>query len=233
MAELPEVGRVLIVGAHPDDPDFFCAGTVAQWTAAGVAVGYVVVTSGDKGTPDLTSDSALFCRLREAEQEAAARTLGVEDVTFLHFTDGEVFDTLDLREKITAEIRRFRPEMIVTHDPLTRIYRQHPDHRATGAAALAAVFPSTRLATFFPEQARLGLTPHHVRYALLFGSDQPDVFVNIAASIARKLTALEQHVSQASAFSGGLHSRVRRFAEDAGRPAGLELAEAFLLADLG
>lgn len=232
MADLPEASRVLIVGAHPDDPDFFCGGTVARWTDAGAAVAYVVVTSGDKGMPDPSLDPIAFSRMREAEQEASARKLGVTDVTFLRLTDGEVFDTLELRERLTAEIRRFRPDLIVTHDPLTRRYRQHPDHRATGAAALAAAFPACRLATFFPEQVAAGLAPHVVGRALLFGSDQPDTFVDIVPVIDRKIAALEEHVSQASAFTGGLHHRVRHWAETAGRTAGLALAEAFLAVDL-
>ncbi|MDI3340151.1 MAG: PIG-L family deacetylase [Sphaerobacter sp.] len=232
MADLPAASRVLIVGAHPDDPDFFCGGTVARWTAAGTVVAYVVVTSGDKGMPDPAADPLAFSRRREAEQEVSARALGVSDVTFLRLTDGEVFDTLELRARLTAEIRRFRPDLIVTHDPLTRRYRQHPDHRAVGAATLAAAFPACRLATFFPEQVAAGLAPHVVGRALLFGSDQPDTFVDIAPVFERKIAALEQHVSQAGAFPGGLHPRLRRWAEEAGRPAGLALAEAFLAVEL-
>ena len=232
MADLPRADRVLIVGAHPDDPDFFCAGTVARWTEAGAAVGYVVVTSGDKGNPDPDRDPELFMDVREAEQEAAAALPGVHDVPSRRVPDGEVYDTLELRGRLTAEIRRFRPDLIVTHDPLTRLYRQHPDHRAVGAVTLAAAFPSCRLATFFPEQVRLGLEPHVVASALLFASDRPDTFVDIAPVFERKVAALEAHVSQASAFPGGLHDRVRRRAEEWGRPAGLALAEAFLFVDL-
>lgn len=164
---LPDSRRVLIVGAHPDDPDFFCAGTVARWTDAGVVVRYVVVTSGDKGQPPEWDRPEGFTQVREAEQEASARLLGVEGVTFLRFTDGEVFDTLELRERLTAEIRRFRPDLLLTHDPLTRLYRQHPDHRAVGAAALAAAFPACRLATFFPEHLKQDLRPHVVPRAAL------------------------------------------------------------------
>lgn len=232
MAGLPEATRVLVVGAHPDDPDFFCAGSVARWTAQGAAVHYLVVTSGDKGTPNLETDVNAFCRLREAEQAAAACVLGVEGVSFLRLTDGEVLDTLDLRGRITAEIRRFRPDLILTHDPLTRVYRMHPDHRAVGAAMLAAAFPSCRLPTFFPEQARAGLQPHVVNRALLFGSEQPDTFVDISAVFDRKVEALERHVSQVSTIQG-FRDRVRRRAEEAGRAGNVPLAEAFLLADLG
>src|SRR5690606_24132362 len=106
--------------------------------------------------------------------------------------------TLDLRARITAEIRRVRPDLIMTHDPLTRVYRMHPDHRAVGAATLAAAFPSCRLPTFFPEQARQGLAPHEVHQVLLFGSDQPDTFIDIAGVFDQKIAALEKHVSQVS-----------------------------------
>ena len=228
MSDLPVASRILVVGAHPDDPDFACAGTVARWIAAGSVVRYVVVTSGDKGMPDPSLDPLVFTRTREAEQEASARLLGVEGVTFLRLTDGEVCDTLDLRGRLAAEMRRFRPDMIVTHDPLTRLYRQHPDHRAVGFATLHAAFPSIRLATFFPEQAAAGLAPHSVGAVLLFGSDKPDTFVDIAPVFERKIEALQCHVSQVSAFPGGLDARIRMRAADAGAPAGLELAEAFL-----
>jgi LmbE family N-acetylglucosaminyl deacetylase len=229
---LPDARRVLVVGAHPDDPDVFCAGTVARWTQAGVVVRYVVVSSGDKGRPPDWNHSVEFTRVREAEQEASARLLGVEGVTFLRFPDGEVFDTLELRERLTAEIRRFRPDLLVTHDPLTRIYRQHPDHRAVGAAALAAAFPSCRLPTFFPEHVQQGLPPHVVPRVLLFGTDQPDTIVDIATVFDRKLEALRLHATQAGAFPGGLEIRLRQRAEEAGRPAGLALAEAFLAVDV-
>ncbi|MBO9404917.1 MAG: PIG-L family deacetylase [Thermomicrobium sp.] len=228
----PAAQRVLVIGAHPDDPEFFCAGTIARWIAAGTIVHYVVVTSGDKGIPEDWTDPRPFVTVRENEQLAAAEELGVQGVTFLRLPDGEVFDTLDLRAQLTAEIRRFRPDIVLTHDPLTRLYRQHPDHRAVGAAALAAAFPASRLATFFPEQREAGLEPHTVRVALLFGTDRPDTFIDIAPVFERKLAALRRHASQASAFPGGLETRVRMRAREAGAPAGLELAEAFLWVDL-
>jgi LmbE family N-acetylglucosaminyl deacetylase len=176
----PAAQRVLVIGAHPDDPEFFCAGTIARWIAAGTIVHYVVVTSGDKGIPEDWTDPRPFVTVREKEQLAAAEELGVQGVTFLRLPDGEVFDTLDLRAQLTAEIRRFRPDIVLTHDPLTRLYRQHPDHRPVGAAALAAAFPASRVATFFPEQREARLEPHTVRVALLFGTDRPDTFIDIA-----------------------------------------------------
>jgi LmbE family N-acetylglucosaminyl deacetylase len=230
--ETPE--RVLIVGAHPDDPDAAAGGSVAVWTDAGAAVWYVIVTSGDKGIPDDETDLKTFTETREQEQLASAEYLGAEGVTFLRLTDGEVFDTLELRERITLEIRRFRPDLVVTHDPLTRLYRQHPDHRAVGFATIHSVFPSSRLSTFFPEHAEHGYAPHSVSRMLLFASERPDTFVDIEPVMERKLEAMEMHVSQRIAFPGGVRARMRQRAEEAAALAGngLALAESYLLVDM-
>jgi LmbE family N-acetylglucosaminyl deacetylase len=230
--EVPE--RILIVGAHPDDPDAFCGGSVAAWTDAGAEVWYVVVTSGDKGIPDVETDLATFTETREQEQLNSAEYLGAQGVTFLRHVDGEVFDSLELRERITLEIRRFKPDLIITHDPLTRIYRQHPDHRAVGFATIHSAFPSSHLPTFFPHHAEDGVEPHVTKNMLLFGSDRSDTFIDIGATFERKVEALEMHVSQEAAFHGELRERMRRRSAAAGEESGqYELAEAFLYVDLG
>jgi LmbE family N-acetylglucosaminyl deacetylase len=219
---------VLLVGAHPDDPDAFAAGTVQRWTAAGARVRYQVVTSGDKGVPnDEIADPSRFIAAREAEQRASAAFLGVEEVIFLRHRDGEVFDSLELRGQIVREIRRARADLVLTHDPLTRMLRQHPDHRAVGFATLAATFPSCRLASFFPEQLAEGLEPHSVHMLLLAGGNEPNLFVDIADTFERKIAALQLHVTQASAFVGGVRGRMQARAEEMGAPVGLALAEAF------
>jgi LmbE family N-acetylglucosaminyl deacetylase len=218
--------RILFVGAHPDDPDAFAAGSVARWTTAGAQVRYVVVTSGDKGVPNGEPDPARFVAIREEEQRRSAAYLGAEEVIFLHHRDGEVFDTLDLRGKIVREIRRLKAEVVVTHDPLTRTFRQHPDHRAVGYATVAAVFPSCRLATFFPEHAAEGLEPHIVQMLLLAGGE-PNLWIDISETFHRKLEALRLHESQFSAFVDGMEERMRKRAAEAAAPAGLELAESF------
>lgn len=221
---------ILIVGAHPDDPDAFAAGTVARWTSAGARVRYLVVTSGDKGVPnDEINDPTRFITMREEEQRRSATFLGADEVIFLRHRDGEVTDTLELRAQIVREIRRAKADLIVTHDPLTRMFRQHPDHRAVGFATLAAAFPSCRLASFFPEQIADGLEPHSVHMLLLAGGDPADwnLFVDISETFERKIAALALHESQASAFVGGLRPRMTQRAESMGAPAGFPLAEAF------
>lgn len=221
---------ILIVGAHPDDPDAFAAGTVARWAAAGARVRYVVVTSGDKGVPnDEINDPTRFITMREEEQRRSAAALGAEEVIFLRHRDGEVMDSLELRGQIVREIRRAKADLIVTHDPLTRMFRQHPDHRAVGFATLAAAFPSCRLASLYPEQITDGLEPHSVHMLLLGGGDPVglNLAIDISETFEQKIAALTLHQSQASAFVGGLRPRMTQRAKDMGAPAGLALAEAF------
>lgn len=220
--------RVLFVGAHPDDPDAAAGGTVARLIGAGARVRYLVVTSGDKGVPkEEQAAPHAFIERREAEQRASAAYLGVEEVVFLRQRDGEVFDTLALREKIVREIRRLQADLVITHDPLTRMLRQHPDHRAVGFAALAAVFPSCRLSSFFPEHLAEGLEPLDVHMLLLVGGDEANLWVDIAPTFERKVEALMLHESQASAFVGGVRGRMEGRARSVGSPVGLSLAEAF------
>lgn len=220
--------RVLFVGAHPDDPDAAAAGTVARLVDAGARIHYLVVTSGDKGVPkEELIDPRLFIERREAEQRASAAHLGVEEVVFLRQRDGEVFDTLELREKIVREIRRLQADLVITHDPLTRMLRQHPDHRAVGFATLAAVFPSCRIASFFPEHQAEGLSSLDVHMLLLVGGDEPNLWVDIAPTFERKVEALMLHESQRGAFVGGVRGRMETRARREGALVGLDLAEAF------
>jgi LmbE family N-acetylglucosaminyl deacetylase len=219
--------RILVIGAHPDDPDAFAAGTVALWTEQGATVRYIVVTSGDKGIPDDAEEPAAWTAMREQEQRDSARSLGVEAVDFLGYTDGEVFDSLELRGRLVRAIRAFRPDLVVSHDPFSTSFRWHPDHRAVGFATQAAVFPSCRLASFHREHLAEGLQPHSVHMMLATGATEPNLWIDIATTFPRKIAALELHVSQAGAFAGGLEYRMRRRAQDAGARGGLELAEEF------
>src|SRR3954469_14092951 len=128
-----DVDRVLLVMAHPDDVDFGCAGTVALWTQAGIQVSYCIVTNGDAGGFDPAVPRSEIAAIRQAEQRAAAKLLGVEDATFLGYPDGALTVTLDLRRDTSRVIRRFRPERVVAQSPhrnWQRIYASHPDHMA-------------------------------------------------------------------------------------------------------
>ena len=154
MLDDAEISRILSITAHPDDVDFAAAGTIACWTEAGIEVVYCVVTDGDAGGFDESFPRAEMPALRRAEQVAAAKCVGVDDVRFLGYPDGRVEATLDLRRDLARVIRQVRPDRVVCPSPersYARIGIGHPDHRAVGSAALDAVYPDARNPFAFPE----------------------------------------------------------------------------------
>ncbi|MFI5035955.1 MAG: PIG-L deacetylase family protein, partial [Acidimicrobiales bacterium] len=157
--------RALVVVAHPDDVDFGSAGTVAYLTKKDVEVAYCLVTSGDAGGDGSSHTREERTAIRETEQRAAAAEVGVTELTFLRWPDGQVEPTLLLRREIARVIRSFRPGLVITQSPernYTRIRASHPDHLATGEATLRAVYPDARNPHAFPELAREGFEPHTV-----------------------------------------------------------------------
>jgi LmbE family N-acetylglucosaminyl deacetylase len=158
---------VMAVVAHPDDIEFTCAGTVARWVKGGARAAYVLCTSGDAGIADPQLTRTQAAAIREAEALEAARRLNVADVTFLRYPDGLLEATLELRQKLVREIRRFRPEVVITGDPTLvwagEDYINHPDHRAASLAAVEAVFPAAGQLHVFEELATEGLQPHKIR----------------------------------------------------------------------
>jgi LmbE family N-acetylglucosaminyl deacetylase len=209
---------------HPDDIESWCAGTVAALTARGARVAYLVLTSGDKGSPDPLADPRELAAVREAEQLAAAALLGVRDVTFLRYPDGEVSDSPELRRRIAAVIRRVRPDLLLTFDPW-QPYAFHRDHREGSAAALAAAYPLARRPGPLPGSAA-ACGPHAVRGAWLFLTDRPDRFVDIGPTFEAKVAARVAHASQ-TGDSAALAAAYRERAATTGARVGLALAEAF------
>jgi LmbE family N-acetylglucosaminyl deacetylase len=193
--------RILVVLAHPDDPEFFCGATIARWTAVGHEVIYWLLTCGDKGTPDRSISSQQLCSIRHREQSAAAAVLGVQTVKFLDYPDGYLVPDLNLRKEITRIIRKVRPDILVTCDPTT-LYTgdnrlNHPDHRAAGQAALDAVYPPARDHLYFPELLLdEQLEPHAVREVWVSGTLQPNVHLDVTDLWETKIRALYEHKSQ-------------------------------------
>lgn len=231
---LADVQRVLCVHAHPDDVDFGCAGTVAGWVDAGIEVAYLLVTRGDAGGFDDTPREQMPI-LRETEQRAAAAAVGVKQVEFLEgYRDGVLTPTIELRRDITAAIRRFRPDRILTNSPLRRWDRiagpSHPDHLAAGEATTCAVYPDARNPFAFPELLRdRGLEPWTVREIWYSGGPDPDHLVDVTDTYERKLAALRAHVSQTSHLDdldGLLRARMAAIALAGGLPEG-RLAEGY------
>ena len=190
----------LVVAAHPDDIEFGCAGTVARWVAEGARVTYALLTNGAAGSSDPAMTRRRLAELREAEQRAAAKVVGVEDVDFLGYEDGLLEPTLEVREQVVRLIRRRRPEVVVTSDPTVRFvadrYINHPDHRAAGEATLAAVIPGSDTRLAYAELLDEGLEPVKLTGVWLMMGEQPNVVVDIGGYLDKKLESLRCHVSQ-------------------------------------
>jgi len=220
----------MVITAHPDDAEFTAAGSVAKWTREGVTVIYVICTDGSRGSNDPKVKPEQLVAIRRAEQEAAARILGVEEVVFLGYEDGSLEPTLALRRDLTREIRRYQPDIVVCPDPTVRYYGDtylnHPDHRAAGDAALDAVFPSARTRYIFSELLAEGLEPHKVREVYIRGALSPNRWVDISDTIELKIAALREHESQLGR-SQGWEERVRSRAQQAAVCHDMTHAEAF------
>lgn len=224
--------RVLSIHAHPDDQEFTVAGTLAKWARAGSTVVSVCITSGGAGSnrstpPDMTREA--LARIREEEQRAACRVLGIGEVLFLGYEDGTLEPSIALRRDLTRVIRRVRPDAVVCGDPTVRFYGStyinHPDHRAAADAVLDAVFPSAETRLIFPELLEEGLEPHHVSAVFLHGAEKPDTFVDIAGTLDVKLAALREHRSQMGDWDPAPF--VIAWARAQGKPRRLRAAEAF------
>jgi LmbE family N-acetylglucosaminyl deacetylase len=224
--------RFMVIAAHPDDADFGPAGTAARWIDAGSVGWLVCCTSGDQGGEDPNADPFELAALREREQRAAASIVGYQGVTFLHQPDGALSNDLALRELLIREIRSFRPDAVLATDPEVVFHRgggvNHTDHRAAGMAAVDAVYPAARNPMAFPSLARDGLAAHSVRRLYLFWSERGDVWVDVTATLQRKLDALGEHRSQIQ-DPDRLATRIREWAAEEGAPIGVAAAEALRL----
>ncbi len=219
--------QAMVVTPHPDDAEFGVAGTVARWTREGKDVVYVVTTNGDKGTSDINMKPEVLAKIREQEQLAAAKVLGVREVVFLGYPDQGLEDTPEFRKEIVRQIRRYRPETVVTAD-LYRRYIWHRDHRITSRVTLDAIFPYARDILSYPDLLKEGLQPHKVREVLLWGSEEPNYFSDITDTFDLKVAALRCHKSQVGNKSrADLEERLRERAKEMAKETSYRLAEAF------
>ena len=194
--------NILVILAHPDDPEFFCGGTLARWARAGHHITYLLLTCGDKGfnpftQPDMTPEK--LCALRHDEQNAAAKVIGAESVHFMENPDGYLIPDLNLRRDVVREIRRYKPDILVTCDPQTlfAIYGiNHPDHRAAGQVVLDAVFPATGNLVYFPELLKEGFQPHMPKEIWCSLSMQPNTTLDVTDMWDIKLQAILKHTTQ-------------------------------------
>jgi LmbE family N-acetylglucosaminyl deacetylase len=223
--------RALAVYAHPDDPEISAGGTLAKWAEAGTDVWVLITTKGDKGTQDPDADLAALAALRIEETAKAAAMLGFAGTRHLDHPDGELVDDLALRESIVRLIREVRPDVVLCPDPTAVFfgdgYYNHRDHRVTGWATLDAVAPAAGNPHYFPEHIAEGLAVHHVREVYLSGTLEPNSWIDIGATLERKIDALFCHASQLTDAGDWFREFLRERAEDAGNAAGLKYAEPF------
>lgn len=197
-----DVQRALVIMAHPDDPDFICGGTVARMASQGIEVTYMILTNGDKGNhnPEITRNQLIA--FRKIEQRAAAAVCGVQQVLFMGEEDGFLRPTREIRERVTREIRRIKPQLIICQDPDRYLvgegYINHPDHRNAGLIALEAIFPAADNPMFYPEMADEGYTPHKVSQLYVHGPADSNVRVEITEVIDQKIEAILCHKTQIS-----------------------------------
>jgi LmbE family N-acetylglucosaminyl deacetylase len=225
--------RVLVMMAHPDDPEFTSGGTIARWSREGAWIGYVICTGGDKGSEDQRLPAELLARRREAEQRAAGALLGVQAFEFLGHEDGGLEHTLQLRRELVRAIRRYRPDTVLCFEPSTRYlgeyYIQHPDHYTSGEAVLAAIYPAARNARTFPELLDEGLEPHTVEQVYMAAASEPNRWFDVSETLDAKIAAMQRHASQATEPEG-IAGFLRMMAQQTGanaRPEPLPFAESF------
>ena len=228
--------RAMVVVAHPDDAEWGCAGTVAKWCAEGWEVVYVLCTDGSKGSEDPEMTSGRLVEIRKQEQLNAGKVLGLKDIVFLGYEDSMLEPTLELRRDIAREIRRHRPDVLICMNPVRSVdgegYLGHPDHFASGEAALSAVFPSSRDRLTFTELLREGLEPHKVKEVwMMFHGDTADKFVDVSAYMDTAVDALKAHQTQVSEEDAEVG--MRQWRNSTGQKVGFEFAEAFKVFQLG
>ena len=211
---------ILVILAHPDDPEFFLGASIARWIKAGHKVRYVLLTKGDKGAKDASLTGDDVARIRLEEQAGAAKSLGVASVDYLDYEDGYLIPDLAMRRQVVREIRKYKPQVLVTCDPANMFpserYINHPDHRNAGQVVVDAVFPASGNRFFFPELLEEGFEPHEVDEVWMSLTNQPDVVLDVTEHWDDKIIALKHHASQIGdpdAFEKRMLERIQQ-AED-------------------
>lgn len=192
--------RIMVILAHPDDPEFFCGGTLACWVHSGHEIIYCLLTQGDKGANDISINIDDLKIIRQKEQKAAAAIIGVNTIIFLNNEDGFIERNNNSICDVVRLIRKYRPEIVITCDPTNYFprdnYFNHPDHRVAGEIVVNAIFPACGNPFYFPELLKEGNTPYTPREVWLSLTLQPNTIIDVTEYWSQKLTALHEHRSQ-------------------------------------
>jgi LmbE family N-acetylglucosaminyl deacetylase len=230
---LPKFQKVMVVSAHPDDPDFGAGGSVARLADSGAEVTYVIVTDGRQGGEDPTQKDSELVAIRQKEQKAAAKVLGVKKIEFLGYKDGHLSPDLKLRRDIVRMIRKHKPELVITHIPGRVLDApmggSHPDHLAVGEATMAAVYPDSRNPRAFRSLLKAGFAPHEVKEVWIPFWTLGDYYVDVTKTLERKIEALKKHKSQVAkpGRTWDFEKFMRQRHRDIGKKAGYQYAESF------
>lgn len=241
----PPTGPVLAVFAHPDDAEIAAGGTLAGWAAAGREVHLLVLTNGDRGSDDAGQDRAELAATRLRETEEAASVLGLAGARVLGGHDGELENTVAVREAVVRRIREVRAQTVLSCDPTAIFFDipaseeapaktayNHSDHRTAGAIALDAVFPGSGNPHFFAEHLSEGLEVQEVHDVWLGWTNQPNHLQDVSEHFDAKVAALGKHESQISEGIRLWDQWMREEARVAGERIGVPLAEEFRVLDL-
>ena len=190
----------LAVTPHPDDCEGGCGGTLSKWVKEfGTEAVVVMCTNGNKGTSERDMTPAMLAATREVEQHAASDIVGAKDIVFLRHPDGGLEDTMLFRSQVVRAIRKYKPDLILCIDPYRSTSHTHRDHRMSGRVAIDAAFTYAWSYQHFPEQiTEEGLEPHMVEQAYMWGSESPDVFIEVGDFLEAKTLSLAAHASQMS-----------------------------------
>jgi LmbE family N-acetylglucosaminyl deacetylase len=185
--------RLLCVVAHPDDVEYGTSSAVAAWTSQGVEAAYLLLTRGEAGMDASAPDQTAALRMRE--QTAGSTAVGVTQVDFLHYPDGVLVYSLELRRDIARAIRRFRPDAVVVGSWEVEFVAglNQADHRVAGLAALDAVRDAGNR-WVFPELLDEGLDPWSPRWLLVSGDPRPTHGVDVTGEpLEQGIASLEAH----------------------------------------
>ncbi len=196
-----ETKRILVILAHPDDPEFFCGASLVRWSSLGHEIHYCLLTSGQKGSQESEINPERISQIRRTEQLEAAKFIGVRSVDFLDYVDGELFPDLRMREKVVYVIRRIAPQIIITSDPQNYVTLEnrlnHPDHRAAGEAVLGAAFPAAGNPHFtVSDDGKFISQSVNPEEVWLSATNQPNLVIDISKYYEQKLAAISFHRSQ-------------------------------------
>jgi len=228
----------LVVVAHPDDAEFMAAGTVATWVADGWDVHYVICTDASGGGPDDAEDVSPQARkavsdVRKREQRAACDVLGVKEIFFLDYPDGQLQPSITLRGDIVRVIRKVRPTRVICQSPDRNwnsgymIGAYHPDHLAAGTATISAIYPASQNGWDFPDLLAEGLKPHKVREVYFSGAPISNFAVDISAVIDQKFASLRAHTSQLADHFDEIEVMIKKWSSEIGKKYDMAYVEEF------